>query len=47
MNSKNTGVSMTEYFKDGKKAGGGLEFDFAVHSWFDNDKKCFNKQIWS
>lgn len=45
MNLKNTGVSMTEFFKDGKVAGGDLEFDFAVNSWFDNDKKCFNKQI--
>lgn len=45
MKSRNNGVSMTEFFKDGKVAGGDLEIDFAIHSWFDNDKKCFNKQI--
>ena len=46
MKSRNNGVMMTEFFKDGKIVNDETNnVDFAINSWFDNDKNIINKQI--
>ncbi len=45
MKSRNNGVMMTEFFKDGKTVKDQTNIDFAINSWFDNDKNIVNKQI--
>ena len=46
MKSRNNGVMMTEFFKDGKIVNDETNnIDFAINSWFDNDKNIVNKQI--
>ena len=46
MKSRNNGVMMTEFFKDGKIVNDETNnIDFAINSWFDNDKNIINKQI--
>ena len=46
MKSKNNSVMMTEFFKDGKIVNDETNnIDFAINSWFDNNKNIINKQI--
>jgi hypothetical protein len=49
MNPKNDIFPITQFFKNGKSIditeSSNIEYDFAIYSFLDNDKKCVNKKI--